>query len=254
MDRAQVVSALAWGGSVAAEAEADALIAASRDGAGGVEELLARRLDGEPLAWIVGSLEFCGIRLRIDRGVFVPRPQTEALGRRAASLLPEEGTAVDLCTGCGAIAAVLGSVRPRATVHATDLDPVAVACARRNGVRALLGDLADPLPPAVRGRVDVLTAVVPYVPTEAIHLLPSDVLRHEPMTALDGGPRGTSVLFRAAGAAADLLGRGGTVLLEIGGRQAEELAAALTDLGLGEIRVHQDDDGQDRAIEARRRG
>jgi release factor glutamine methyltransferase len=251
-DRLRLIRALSERGSIAADAEADALLAASKDGGGPVHDLLTRRLQGEPLAWIVGWTRFCGVRVRVDAGVFVPRPHTEALARRAVSLLPEQGVAVDLCTGCGAIAAVLGRARHRATVFATDVDAVAVACAQRNGVRALIGDLDAPLPSAVRGRVDVMTSVVPYVPTEALHLLPSDVQRFEPRRALDGGPRGTSTLVRAAQAAADLLRPAGSVLLEIGGDQAEEMEAVLEDLGLVEMHVHRDDEGQDRAIEARR--
>src|SRR6266540_4369642 len=215
-ERTWVVRTLAEGGCVAPDAEATALLRASSEGVGPIEELIVRRLRGEPLAWITGWVRFCGIRIRVDPGVFVPRPHTETLARRAASLLPVEGIAVDLCTGSGAVAAVLGSGRPRATVVATDVDPVAVACARRNGVGALVGNLDEPLPPSIRGRVDVMTAVVPYVPMEELHLLPRDVLDNEPRRALDGGPRGTTVLVQAAEVAARWLRPGGSVLLEIG--------------------------------------
>ena len=251
-ERSRVLHALAAGGSVDPAAEADALLEASNAGVGPLEELLARRLAGEPLAWIIGWVRFCDARVRVDPGVFVPRPQTEALARRAVALLPADGIAVDLCAGSGAIAVVLGAARPRATVIATDVDPAAVACARRNGVEALLGDLDEPLPPALRGRVDVVTAVVPYVPTEELHLLPRDVLAHEPRRALDGGPRGTVVLERAARAAARWLRPGGSVLLELGGEQADELSTTMADAGLSAIRVHRDEEGRDRAIEARR--
>jgi release factor glutamine methyltransferase len=243
---------LAAGGCVAPRAEADALFRATSEGVGSIEELVARRLRGEPLAWITGSVRFCGVRLHIDAGVFVPRPHSEALARRAVSLLPAVGMAVDLCTGSGAVAAVLDSERPRAEVVATDLDPVAVECARRNGVRALLGNLDEPLPKSWRGRVDVMTAVVPYVPTDELHLLPRDVLANEPRRALDGGPRGTTLLARAAEEAARRLRPGGSVILEIGGDQAAEMESTLVDVGLSEIRVHRDGDGHDRAIEARR--
>ena len=135
---------------------------------------------------------------------------------------------------------------------ATDVDPVAVACARGNGVRALVGSLDEPLPLSLRGRVDVMTAVVSYVSTEELNLLPRDVLANEPRHALDGGARGTTVLVRAAEAAARWLRPGGSVLLELGGDQAGELATTLAHVGLSEIRVHRDGDGHDRAIEARR--
>jgi release factor glutamine methyltransferase len=251
-ERASVLDALAAGGSLEPGAEADALLEVADDGAGPIDRLVARRLEGEPLPWITGWVRFCDARVLVDPGVFVPRPQTEALARRAVALLPAEGIAVDLCTGSGAIAVVLRSERPAASVIATDVDPVAVACARRNGVEALLGDLDEPLPPALRERVDVVTAVVPYVPTEELHLLPRDVLSHEPARALDGGPAGTAVLERAARAAPRWLRPGGTVLLELGGDQANELSATMADAGLTAIRVHQDDEGRDRAIEARR--
>jgi release factor glutamine methyltransferase len=251
-ERARIVRMLADGGFVSPGAEADALLAASDEGAGSIDDLIARRLEGEPLAWITGSVGFAGLRVRVDPGVFVPRPHTEALARRAIELLPAGGIAVDLCTGSGAVAAVLRSSHPRATVMGTDIDPVAVACARRNGVHALLGDLDEPLPPSLRGRVNLMTAVVPYVPTEELRFLPRDVLAHEPRRALDGGSGGVTMLVRAAEAAAGWLGPGGTVLLELGGDQASEITGILTDLGFTDIRAHADEDGQDRAIEARR--
>lgn len=253
-ERTRVAKSLARGGCVAPGAEADALLGASSEGLGTVDELVARRLRGEPLPWITGSVRFCGLRLHVDRGVFVPRPHTEALARRAADLLPDAGTAVDLCTGSGAIAAVLGAARPEAQVLATDVDHRAIACARRNGVRAFEGDLDEPLPSSVCGRVDVVTAVVPYVPTDELHLLPRDVLAHEPRRALDGGPGGTAMLTRAVEAAARLLAPGGSVLLELGGDQAAVVANAVAERGLAKARVHRDGDGRDRAIEARRPG
>jgi release factor glutamine methyltransferase len=251
-ERRRVVAALAEAGFVAPDAEADALSAESIDTGRPLDELLARRIGGEPLAWITGAVDFCGLRVHVDPGVFVPRPHTQALARRAVSLLPSTGIAVDLCTGSGAVAAVLASACPDATVLATDIDPVAVACARRNGVRALLGDLAEPLPPSLRGSVDVITAVVPYVPTDELPFLPRDVVANEPRRALDGGPDGTAVLVRAADTAARWLEPGGSVLLELGGDQPEEMSRSLTVLGLSEILVHRDDDGDARAIEARR--
>jgi release factor glutamine methyltransferase len=249
----RVIRELADGGCLAPEEEADRLLAAAHAGAGPIEELVARRLRGEPLAWITGSVTFCGVRVLIDPEVFVPRPHTELLAGRAIELLPAEGIAVDLCTGSGAVAAVLRSARAQATLVATDTDPVAVACALRNGVRALVGDLDEPLPASMRWRVDLMTAVVPYVPTEELHLLPRDVLAHEPLAALDGGSRGTTMLARAAEAAARWVRPGGSVLLELGGDQAGEMTDTLTRLGFMDIRVLTDEDGQDRAIEARRR-
>jgi release factor glutamine methyltransferase len=250
--RGPIVRELADAGCVAPEAEADELLAAAAEGLAPIEELVARRVVGEPLAWIVGHAEFCGLRIRVDPRVFVPRPHREAMARRAAALLPPAGTAVDLCTGSGAVAAVMVDACPGATVIGTDVDPAAIACARSNGVDALLGDLDQPIPVTLRGDVDVVTAVVPYVPTEELHLLPRDVLANESHLAIDGGPGGTAVLRRAAEAAARSLHPGGTVLLEIGGDQAGEMRTVLAALGFGDIAVQRDEDGLDRAIEARR--
>ena len=179
----------------------------------------------------------------------MPRPFTQALARRAASLLPSGGVAVDLCTGSGAVAAVLGSAEPSATVLATDLDEAAVACARRNGVDARLGDLFTTLPAELRGRVDVVTVVPPYVPAAELRLLPRDVLAFEPRAALDGGPEGTTVQDRVVQEAPGWLVPGGRLLLELGGDQAPLLAAALEQAGFREIRTHRDEDGDDRWIE-----
>jgi release factor glutamine methyltransferase len=171
------------------------------------------------------------------------------LAERAASLLPPDGAAVDLCTGSGAVAAVLGSAEPAATVLATDLDPAAVACARRNGVDARLGDLDEPLPEELRGRVDVVTAVTPYVPTAELPLLPRDVLAYEPRPALDGGPDGTTLLERVVQIAPGWLAPGGHLLLELGGDQARPASTWMAEEGFVNVRVHRDEDGDDRAIE-----
>ena len=144
--RRRVIRALAAAGCVAPAEEAEVLLRAAEAGVGVLDDLVARRQRGEPLAWITGSVDFCGIRVRVDRNVYVPRAHTEALARRAASLLPADGIALDLCTGSGAVAAVMHSARPDATVLATDCDRAAIACARSNGVTALLGDLDEPLP------------------------------------------------------------------------------------------------------------
>jgi len=252
VDRMPLVQQLVAGGCVAPEEEAAELVRAAADGSRPLEELVARRLRGEPLAWITGFVYFCGIRVQVDSGVYVPRPHTQALARRAASLLPSDGIGVDLCTGSGAVAAVLGAAGHAATVLATDVDPAAVGCAQRNGVGALLGSLDEPFPGSIRGRVDVITAVVPYVPAEELHLLPRDVLAHEPRHALDGGPGGTTFLQQVARLSADCLAPGGRVLLELGGDQARPVAETMESAGLSDIRVHRDPDGDDRAIEGRR--
>jgi release factor glutamine methyltransferase len=211
-------------GCVAAEAEAEVLIAAAPDD-DTLGVWIRRRETGEPLAWIVGSMRFCGRPVRVDRGVYVPRHQSEHLARRAVELLPARGgTAVDLCTGSGAIAAHLAAEVSGAIVVATDIDRRAVNCARRNGVAALVADLGEPLRSAA---FDVVTAVAPYVPTADLRLLPADVRRLEPRVALDGGVDGLDLVRRIVVTAARLLRPGGWLLVELGGRQDQELGPTL---------------------------
>ena len=189
-----VTQILADAGCIAAGEEADELIRAAGGDPHVLDDLVSRRTDGEPIAWLTGVATFCGVRLFVAPGVYVPRRQTEPLARRAAALLPPAGVAADLCTGAGAIAAVLAAAVPTAQVVATELDEDAAQCARRNGVEVFEGWLDDPLPRRFEHRVDVLTAVVPYVPTDSLRLLPRDVQAYEPRLALDGGVDGTDLL------------------------------------------------------------
>ena len=218
-----------------------------------LERLVSRRVSGEPLAWVTGNVTFLGHRVVVRPGVYVPRWQTEALARRAVELLPDGGLAADLCTGSGAIAVALSRARPGARVVGTDIDPVACRCAAENGVEVFAGNLAEPLPDELNGHFDVVIAVVPYVPSHEIIYLPRDVREHEPLLALDGGHDGTRVLEQAVWAGAELLHSDGALLLEMGGDQAETLRGVLTAAGFGALQTYEDDDGDLRGIEAKRR-
>jgi release factor glutamine methyltransferase len=245
-------SRLRAAGCVAAEDEAAELVAYAAGDAERLDELVARRCSGEPLAWLMGSACFCGEAIVVWPGVYVPRWQSEALALEGVCRLPERGTAVDLCTGSGAIAAVLRRRRPLARVVATEIDATAVACARANGVEVFQGDMAANLPVWLRGQVDVVIAVVPYVPTGELHLLPRDVVAYEPRQALDGGADGTHLLRRAACLATELLRPGGSLLLELGGDEAERLLPQLVGLGYGDCQLAADEDGDVRALFCRR--
>ena len=175
-----VVQRLAAAGCIAPAEEAAELVAAASDEAA-LDALLRRREQGEPLAWLTGTIVFGGRRLAVTPGVYVPRIQSEELAGRAADLLPRGGRAIDLCTGAGAIAAHLRAHDPTSAVVGVDLDPLAAACARRNGVPAVVADLAAPLRDGAAA--DVVTAVAPDVPARDLHLLPADVQRHEPRLA-----------------------------------------------------------------------
>ena len=227
VDRGEVVRRLAEAGCIAAGHEADELLLAAAGDPDVLDDLVARRTDGEPIAWLTGSVTFCGLQVFVAPGVYVPRWHTEPLARRAVELLPPAGVAVDLCTGSGAIAAVLAGAVPTAQVVATELDHDAAQCARRNGVEVYEGFLDDPLPRELEHRVDVVTAVVPYVPDDSLHLLPRDVQRFEPRRALDGGIAGTELLVEVVRRSTRWLGPGGWLLLELGGDQAEPIGRLL---------------------------
>lgn len=256
--RDQVTRELAAAGCVSARAEADWLLEEAADEAA-LRAMVARRVKGEPLQYVIGWAPFGPLRLAVGPGVFVPRPETEGLADRAADRLrarPEPRIAVDVCTGSGAIACFLAAEVPGARVLATELDPGALAWARVNadryGVELLAGDLDAPLPPELAGHLDVLCANVPYVPSGAIATLPTDVRDHEPRLALDGGPDGLDVLRRLVARAAHWLAPGGGLLCEIGEDQAETAAALLTTAGLTEVAVHPDLVGRDRILEGTR--
>ncbi len=251
---AGVVDRLVAAGCVAAEQEAAELLAAAPD-APTLDTWLARRENGEPPAWITGRIIFGGRPLHIDPGVYVPRIQSEELARRGATLLPHDGRALDLCTGAGAIARHLQAEVPTATVIGIDIDVRAAACARRNGVLALVADLADPVhrgPHRDRG-FDVVTAVAPYVPTGEIRLLPTDVQRYEPRVALDGGDGGLDLVRRVIAAAARLLRPEGSVLIEVGADQDDALGPTIEAHRFDEITPWWDDDGDLRGLAAKLR-
>jgi release factor glutamine methyltransferase len=237
----ELVELLMRNGFVAPEEEAAELRAAAN---GNLDALVARRLTGEPLAWITGSVAFCGRTILVDEGVYVPRWHTESLAWRAVERMPRGGSGIDLCTGCGAVAAVLIAERD-ARMRASDLDPRSVANARRNGVDAAVGDLFEPLPDDL---VDVITGVVPYVPTPDLPLLQRDTFAFETTLAYDGGVDGLDIARRAVDGARQRLKPGGALLLELGGRQAEQL-----DLdGFTDVSVVLDEEGDPRGIEATR--
>lgn len=247
----EVLTDLLWrAGFVAADEEAAELLDCAGGDAEVLDALVARRLTGEPLAWITGTVTFCGIEVRVAPGVYVPRWHSEPLARRAASRLPPDGVAVDLCTGTGAVARVLREARPSARVVGTDIDERAVACARSNGVEAHVGDLFAPVPDELRGRVDVVVGIVPYVPTAGLEYLQRDTLTFESSRSYDGGPDGMALVRRAVHDAGAFLRPGGTILLEVGADQPDLLAADLAGAGYGPVGVLTDEDGDVRGVEA----
>lgn len=230
----EVVARLRASGCVFAEDEARLLMAE----AGTPAELVAmvgRRVAGLPLEHVLGWAEFRGLRIIVDEGVFVPRRRTEFLVERAVALAPPRPVVVDLCCGSGALGTALAAALDPAELHAADVDPAAVRCARRNlagAGEAHEGDLFEPLPATLRGRVDLLAANVPYVPTDDVALLPQEARVHEPLVALDGGADGLDVLRRVATEAPGWLAPGGRLLVETSEAQAARAVAVFTGSGL----------------------
>ena len=229
----EIVTRLRAAGCVFAEDEARLLMSAARTPAE-LDAMVDRRAAGLPLEQVLGWAEFCGLRISVAPGVFVPRRRTEFLVREALPLARPGDVIVDLCCGAGAIGAALAAAVDRAEVHAADIDPAAVRCARLNlpGGHVYQGDLYQPLPASLRGRVAVLAANVPYVPTGEIGFLPPEARQHEPRAALDGGADGLAVLRRVAAGAPGWLAAGGHLLIETSERQAPRADAAFAASGL----------------------
>lgn len=252
LPRAEVLAALRAAGCVFAEDETRLLLRGARelqpDDPGAVlPELVERRVAGEPLEVVLGWASFRGRRIGVRPGVFVPRRRTEFLVVRAKGFLVPGDVLVDLCCGTGAVAVALAAEVAALEVHAADIDPVAVDCARENlaplGGTAHLGDLFDALPGELAGRIAVLTVNAPYVPTAELALMPPEAREHESVVALDGGADGVDLHRRVAASASAWLAPGGRVLIETSRRQAALTAAALTTGGLASI-VRRSRDGQ----------
>ena len=234
-DVSTTVTRLRAAGCVFAEDEAELLHAAARSSAE-LTELVERRARGEPLEVVLGWAKFFGLRTYVVPGVFVPRKRSEFLIRQAARLARQGAVVLDLCCGSGAIGAALLSALGDAELHAADIDPIAVRCAEANlaplGAQVHEGDLYGALPASLRGRVDLLVANAPYVPTGSIGLMPPEAREHEPRAALDGGRDGVDVHRRVAAGARPWLAPGGHLLIETSEDQAQRTVEAMTRYGL----------------------
>lgn len=252
---AAIVPRLRAAGCVFAEEEARLLMA---DGASpaDVAASVERRVAGYPLEHILGWAEFCGLRIELDAGVFVPRLRTELLVNEAAALLSTEFSGenragagppvvVDLCCGSGAAGVAIASQIPGLELHAADIDPAAVVCARRNvakvGGVVHKGDLYQALPPALKGKISIITANAPYVPTAEIATMPREARDYEPMMSLDGGADGLDLHRRVAARAVEWLHAGGFLLIETSVRQAGSTAALMAAAGLAVRTVRSDE-------------
>lgn len=246
-----IVARLRAAGCVFAEDEAEILIA-STDSAAELERLVDRRVSGTPLEYVVGWAEFRGLRVAVEDGVFVPRRRTEFLVDLALAAIDDTSVVLDLGCGAGALAAAIIAEAAPADVVATDIDPVAVRCARRNlpADRVFQGDLFAALPSTLRGRVDVMVVNAPYVPTAEIVFMPPEARDYEARVALDGGDDGLAVHRRVAAEAREWLTPGGLLVIETSERQAERTRSLFAEQRF-DARVARDDDRDATAVSAR---
>lgn len=235
-----LVARLRAAGCVFAEEEAGLLLAAAAETGVELESLVVRRVAGTPLEYLVGWVEFRGLRVAVAPGVFVPRQRTAFLVDEAAALVGADSVVVDMCCGSGALGLALATTLladgRSFELSAADIDPTAVECARHNlaplGATVYQGDLFDPLPAALRGRINILLANTPYVPSSMIARMPPEARDHEPRTALDGGPDGLDIFRRVVTAATTWLAPGGHLLVESSESQAALATSILTEHGL----------------------
>jgi release factor glutamine methyltransferase len=205
------------------------------------QELVERRRSGEPLQYIEGAVPFGPVEVAVDPRVLIPRPETEQLFEIACEAVEDPSVIVDLCTGSGNLAMALKHAFPSATAYATDISPDAVDLARANATQAnldvtiLLGDLFEPLPDHLRGKVDLIVSNPPYLAEAELGDLPIDVRDHEPTMALIAGPVGDEVLAKIAEAASEWLRRGGVIICEISEFHGPAVAGHFSSLA-GEIR------------------
>lgn len=246
-----IVTRLRAAGCVFAEDEARLLVSGARTPAE-LAAMVDQRVAGLPLEHVLGWAEFCGLRIQVDPGVFVPRRRTEFLAERAIALARPGAVVVDMCCGTGAVGAAMAAALGQIELYAVDIDPAAVRSARRNvaavGGQVYEGNLYEPLPEALRGRVDILVANAPYVPTEAIELMPPEARIYEARVALDGGQDGLDIQRRVAGAASQWLVPSGHLLIETSKRQAPQTADAFACGGLTSRVARSDDDDLDATV------
>lgn len=224
-----------------------------------LEAMVEQRVFGVPLEQVLGWAEFCGLRVIVEPGVFVPRRRTRLLVEQGLELVQDVSrpVVVDLCCGTGAVALAVHDRRPDVEVHASDIEPRAVRCARRNldGIGTVHeGDLTDALPDELAGRVDVIVVNAPYVPTDEIAMMPPEARDHEPRVALDGGPDGVDIHCRVAAAAGDWLRSSGHLVVETSRRQSLLTVEAMTGHGFETRVVRSDDLDATAVVGTRRRG
>jgi release factor glutamine methyltransferase len=197
--------------------------------------MVEKRVSGLPLEYVLGFTEFCGLRIEVEQGVFIPRRRTEFLVQQAKVLTHPYNIVLDLCCGSGAVGAAIATNK-KILLHAIDLDPIAVQCASLNmtkiGGQVYQGDLYDALPHSLRGQVNIIVANAPYVPFDFVKFLPRESRLYEPKVALDGGKDGLDLHRLVVEDALHWLVPGGHLLIETSEMQGEKTFELFVNAGL----------------------
>jgi release factor glutamine methyltransferase len=260
---------LAAGTALSVDAAQEVALPAHDQAAGDrLDELIAQRMSGIPLAHLTGRQRFMGLELLAGKEALIPRRETELLGHAALAALQrlaaaQEGvTVVDVCTGCGNLALALAHHEPKAQVFASDLSEEAVDLARRNArhldldarVEFRVGDLLAPFDqPRFHGAVDLLVCNPPYISSQKVPTMPGEISDFEPRLAFDGGPLGVRILQRLIREASRYLKPGGWLAFEVGYGQGPAVLRRLQLQGdFSQTRSVVDAQGEIRAILASR--
>ncbi|WP_370325696.1 class I SAM-dependent methyltransferase [Euzebya sp.] len=255
LDRRGVVARLSAAGVPSPEADARWLLEAFADDPAALVVAVRRRESREPLQLILGTAAFRYLELRVEPGVFIPRPETEVLVDLALDRLPAHGVVLEPCTGTGAIACAIASEGAPSRVVATDADAAAVDLARRNAapwpvVEVHHANLLAGVDPALLGAVDVLVCNPPYLDPAQLAAAEPEVRDHDPVAALVGGETGWEVIADLVAAAPHWLRPGGWVLIEDDPSRVDQTVQAL-DHHVGPAHVEADLTGRPRFAVAR---
>lgn len=223
-----------------------------------VDEMIERRLNGEPVAYIVGEWEFYGLPIIVNEAVLIPRIDTEVLAEAAIKLVRKRGwhtRVLDLCAGSGCLGLAIAANIPSCRIVLADVSEQALAVCRMNMLRSNLSrqvtaievDVMEP-PPALLGAFDAIVCNPPYIPTKELPWLDASVRDHEPVLALDGGPDGLYIIRAIATNWPALLKPGGYMALECGQGQAEAVRGILDDSGFTDIKTYEDTLGIERVV------
>lgn len=222
-------------------AEKYELVALNKEQADVIRGLISQRLEGVPLAYLIGRQNFMGIEYLIEKGIYIPRKETELLGETAVKILKDEFNnekinVVDICTGIGTLAIAIAYYNKNATAFGSDISDKAINCAKRNvaalqledSVTMLCGDLMEPLKSlGIENRVHMVLSAPPYISSAKINNLPTEIRQHEPEAAFNAGTFGLDIFNGIIKQSVDYLKDGGYLLFEVGLGQGEFLIKRL---------------------------